>query len=137
MLIDAGVTSESPDFGKAWQVFQAFCEVPIRCSSEGFMFEAHYEDLLIDGAWTHDRSVFVTRLSRYWYKPGKISATTYLAEAIWKFVADTRIPESASKVRIQIAPLAAYRKETGELADLIQWISQAKVKSFRVYAGKR
>lgn len=123
MLIEAGVTSEAPDFIKAWQVFQTFCEVPIRCSSEGFMFEAHYDNLLIDGVWTQDKSIFVTRLSRYWYKPGKISATTYLAEAAWKFAADTRIPESASKVSIQIAPLTAYRKQTGELVDLIQWIS--------------
>ncbi|MEI8380738.1 MAG: hypothetical protein WCJ09_11455 [Planctomycetota bacterium] len=101
------------------------------------MLETHYENLLIDGVWTQDKSIFVTRLSRYWYKPGKISATTYLAEAAWKFVTDARIPESASKVSIQIAPLTAYRKETGDLADLFQWISQARVKSFKVYAGKR
>ncbi|MFO1045031.1 MAG: hypothetical protein U0941_24925 [Planctomycetaceae bacterium] len=137
MLIEAEVTSETPDFVKAWQVFQTFCEVPIRCSGEGFMFEAHYENQLIDGAWTHDRSTFVTRLTRYWYKPGKISATTYLAEANWKFVADTRIPESASKVSIQTGTLTAFRHETGTLAELIQWINQARVKSFRVYAGKR
>lgn len=34
MLIEAGVTSESPDFGKAWQVFQEFCEYS-NCPTDG------------------------------------------------------------------------------------------------------
>jgi len=64
---------------QGWNVFKQFCDVPVERNLEGAQFEFKQAKFELP----HGRFYFGFR--RYWYKPGRVSDTAYLATIDCRF----------------------------------------------------
>jgi len=123
---------------QGWNVFKQFCDVPVERNLEGAQFEFKQAKFELP----HGRFYFGFR--RYWYKPGRVSDTAYLATIDCRFAFHPELTRlsvqlertsEAQDPRDDLATLRSFIEEVEMLKELWATLQTLKPEEVHYYGG--
>lgn len=123
------------DIQQVWQLFRQFCLMEIDCSGAAALFEVGH-----DKYSPHPQPPFYVSMTRYWYKPGVVSDTAYLASCQFYFVSDPTV----ANLQFTIEHGCMEPAEANEFIALVEghtalwiWLAAQNSIRFETYVGPR